>query len=120
VVDLEDSEMWVRVSVREGIEACSEEDVLGDSVCDGVGERVFGVAAASDEEGAEGDGEGFMEFGGGTVYFGEVFTAEDGDGNRVVKDKRLRVVKLVRRAAQGHAESGSRWAGVLHEERRFA
>ncbi len=83
-------------------------------------ERVFGVAAASDEEGAKGDGEGLMEFGGGAVDFGEVFTAEDGDGYRVVKDKRLRVVKLVRGATQGYAEGGSRWTGVLHEEWRFA
>jgi hypothetical protein len=120
VVDFEDSKLWVRVSVGEGVEACSEKDVLGHSVCDGVGERVFGVTAASDEEGAEGDGEGLMEFGGGAMDFGEVFTAEDGDGYGVVKHERLCIVELVSGAAQGYAESGSRWAGVLHEERRFA
>jgi hypothetical protein len=122
VVDFEDAKVRVRVAVAKGVEACSEEDVLGDSVCDGVGERVFGVAAASDEEGAEGDGEGLVEFGGGAVDLGKVFPAEDGDGDGIVKDEWLRVVELVRRATQSDPKCGSGGASFFHSsvERGFA
>ena len=87
VVYLEDVEVWVGVAVGEGVEAGTEEDVLGDSVGDGLGEQVFGVAAAGYEEGAEGYGEGLVELGGGAVDFGQVFGAEDGDGDGVVEDE---------------------------------
>ena len=122
VVDFEDAKVRVRVAVGEGVEACTEEDVLGDSVCDSVGERVFGVAAARDEEGAEGDGEGLVESGGGAVDFGEVFAAEDGDGDRIVKDEWLRVVELMRRATQSDPKCGSGGASFFHSsvDRGFA
>jgi hypothetical protein len=67
VVDLEDAEAGVGVAVGEGVEACAEEDVLGDTVADGLGELVFGVAAAGYKEGAEGYGEGLVELGAGLM-----------------------------------------------------
>ena len=39
VVDLEDAEGGVGIAVGEGVEACAEEDVLGDAAGDGLGER---------------------------------------------------------------------------------
>jgi hypothetical protein len=122
VVDFEDAKVRVGVAVGEGIETCTEEDVLSDSVCNGVGERVFGVAAASDEEGAEGDGEGLLQFGGGLVEFGEILLAEDGDGDRIIKDEWLRIVELVCRATQSDPKCGSGGAGFFHSsvDRGFA
>jgi hypothetical protein len=46
--------------------------------------------------------------------------AEDRNGDGVVENERLRVVKLMRGATQGNAKGGFRWAGVLHEKQRFA
>ena len=102
------------VAVGEGVEAGSEEDVLGDSVCDGCCELVFGVAAAGDEEGAEGGGEGLVEFGGGFLEVGGVLGAEDGDGDGVFEDVGRGIVDLMGRSAQGYAEGGAGWAGFLH------
>jgi len=107
VVDLEDAEGGVGVAVGEGVEACSEEDVLGDAASYGVGELIFGVAAAGDEEGAEGEGEGLVELGGGAVDFGKVGFAEDGDGDGVVEDEGRGVIELVGGSAESYAESGS-------------
>ena len=104
----------MRIAMRECVEASAEKNVLRDAISDGVGERVFGVAAARDEEGAECDGEGLVQLGCGLVNLGEIFRAEDGDGDGVVEDEGLRVVKLMRGAAHGYAESGAGWAGVLH------
>jgi hypothetical protein len=98
----------------EGVEARSEKDVLGDSIGYGVGERVFGVTAARDEEGAEADRERLVEFGRGFFHFGEEFPAEDGDGNGIVEDERLRVVELMRGAAHRDTESGSGREALLH------
>jgi hypothetical protein len=86
VVYLVDVQVWVGIAVGEGVQAGSEEDVLGYSVGDGPGEQVFGVAAAGYEEGAECDGEGLVELSGGAVDFGKVFGAEDGDCYGVVED----------------------------------
>jgi hypothetical protein len=117
MVDLEDVEAGVGVAVGEGVEACTEEDVLGDSVGDGLGERVFGVAAAGDHEGAEGDGVGTLfEVGVAAGCAVELFGvgAEDGDGDGVSEDEGMGVEELVRGSAQGHAESSTGWACVFH------
>src|SRR5580704_5470353 len=114
VIDLEDAEARVRVAVGEGVEPGSEEDILGDSAGYGPGEQVFGVAAACDQEGAEGDGEGLVEFGDGLVDLREIVGAEDGDGDGVVEDEWLRIVELVRGATHGYAESGAGGGCMLH------
>ena len=114
VVDLEDSQVSVRVAIGEGVEAGSEEDVLGGAGGDGIDksvEIVFSVAAAGEEEGAQGDGKGFMKFIGG---FGELFRvllAEHGDGDGVFEDEGRRVVELMGGATKGDAEGGARWVG---------
>lgn len=103
--------------MREGVEACAEQDVLGDSAGNGLGEKVFGVAAAGNEEGAEADGVGARFVGGiaagGAVDLGGI-RAEDRDGDGVVENERRSVVKLVRSAAHGNTQGGARWASVLH------
>ena len=114
VVDLEDAEVGVGVAVGEGVEAGSEEDVLGDSVGDGCCELVLGVAAAGDDEGAEGGGEGLVELGGGLVEVGGVLGAEDGDGDGVFEDVGRGIVDLMGRSAESYAEGGAGWAGFLH------
>jgi hypothetical protein len=113
MIDLEDAERRVGIAVGEGVEAGAEQDVLVDSAGDGLGEKVFGVAAAGDEEGAQADGErarlavwiaarGALDLGG--------VRAEDGDGDGVVEHQRLGVVELVGGAAHGDTERGARWA----------
>ena len=87
VVDLEDAKLRVRVAVGEGVEACSEENVLCDALSDGVRERVFGVAAAGDEEGAEGDGERTVGTGGCAAKLFTIRFAKDGNGDWVVENK---------------------------------
>ena len=85
---------------------------------DGLGEEVFGVAAARDEEGAQGDREEARLFAssGRRVLcdFGGRCCAEDGDGDGVVEDEGRRVIKLMRGAAHSYAEGGSRWRRFLH------
>jgi hypothetical protein len=54
------------------------------------------------------------------MKFFSVGIAEDWDRYRILKDKRLGIVELVRCATQGHAECSSRWAGILHDERATA
>jgi hypothetical protein len=54
------------------------------------------------------------------VDLGKIFLAEDWDGDGVFEDERVRVVKLVRGAAHGYTEGGSRWCGVLHLYLRIA
>lgn len=55
-----------------------------------------------------------MKFGGGLVKFGKVLLAEDGDGDGVFEDERLRVIKLVRGAAESDAQGGAGWDCGLH------
>jgi hypothetical protein len=57
----------VGVAVGEGVEAGAEEDVLGYTVGYGVREIVLCIAAAGDQEGPEGDGEGLVELGYGLM-----------------------------------------------------
>ena len=98
----------------ECVEASAEQNILRYAIGDGVGERVFGVAAARDKKGTECDREGFVQLGSGFVNLGEIFRAEDGDGDGVFEDERLRIVKLMRGAAHRYAEGGAGWDGVLH------
>jgi len=98
VVDLEDPKMRVRVAVGEGVEACTEQDVLNDALGYGLGKVVFGVAAAGDEKGAECHGKRPVGTRGCAMKFLSVGVAEDGDRDRVIEDKRLGVVELVGRA----------------------
>ena len=117
VVDLEDAEGGVGIAVGEGIQAGAEQDVLGDSARDGLGEQVFRIAAARDQEGAEGDGEGPRLVGGVAAGCALQFRrvgAEDNGSDGVVEDERAGVVELVGGAAQGDLEGGARGAGGLH------
>ena len=87
--------------MSEGVEACAQQNVLRDAIRDGLRQLVFRVAAARDEEGADGDGEGLVEFRRGAVdLFGVGFT-EDGYGDGIIEDEGWRVVDLVRCAAHG-------------------
>ena len=87
------------VAVGEGVEACAEDDVLGNSVGDGGGEGVLGISAAGYEEGAEGGREGFMQAGSGLAEVFGVLAAEDGDGYGVDEHEGGRVEDLVRSTA---------------------
>ena len=116
VVDLEDAQVRVGVAVGEGVEAGAEQDVLGDAARDGLGEQVFGVTAAGDEEGAQADGEGARLVRG--IAAGSAFDlggvrAEDGDGDGVVEDEGRGVVELVGGAAHGDTQGGARRARVV-------
>src|SRR5215471_7237275 len=104
-----------RTAVSEGVEASTEENILTDSIGDGLCERVFRVSTARHEERAKCNGEGAVGTRRSAAKLFVKRRAKDGNGDGVVENKRLRVVKLVRCATQGHAECGSRWAGVLHE-----
>lgn len=113
-VEFEDVKLGVGVAVSEGVESGAEQDVLGDAALDGVGESVFGVAAAGDEEGAQGDGVGLVEAGGGLAEFFGVVGAEDGDCDGVVEDEGASVVDLVSGATKGDTQSSAGWAGRSH------
>jgi hypothetical protein len=114
VVDLEDAKMRIRVAVGERVEACSEQDVLRNTLGNGVSEVVFSVTAAGDEEGAKADGERTVRTGGRATKLFGIGGPEDGDGDRVIEDKRLSVVELVCGATQGHAKCRSRGCNRLH------
>ncbi len=115
VVDLEDVELRPGVAVGEGVETGAEKNVLADSVGDGAGEVVFGIAAAGDEMGAHRDREWPLA-GGSAELFG-VGWAEYWDGDGIVEDDRP-VVELVRGAAEGDTERGAGWDCLLHSFNR--
>ena len=89
--------VWIAVS--EGVEAGAEEHVLCDAVRYGLGEEVFGIWAAHDEEGSGSDGVWPVQLELRALDFGQVFASEDGDGYGVFEDEWVCVVDLVRRAA---------------------
>jgi hypothetical protein len=82
---------------------------LRDSCSDGGGEVVFGVATASDHEGAKGAGAGVSVADGVGVELG----TENGDGNGIVEDKR-RIEKLVGGPATGDSASGHADSAGVH------
>jgi hypothetical protein len=102
MVNFKDANVRVRVAIGEGVEACSEENVLSDPPGDGVGEHVFGVTASGDEEGAERRRERLLQFGCGFLKLGKVLLAENGDRNWVIEDEGLSVVELMRGSAQSY------------------
>jgi hypothetical protein len=118
VVDLEDAKARIRVAVSEGVEACTEKNILRDFLRNGSGKIIFGVAAAGDEEGTECHGKRPVGTGRSAMKLVGVSSAEHRNGDRVVEDERSRVVELVRGTTQSYAECSSGWAGVLHDERR--
>ena len=118
VVDLEDAKLRIRVAVSEGIEACTEKNILRNTLGNGAGKHVFGVATACDEEGAKGDGERTVRAGGRATKLFGIGGSEDGDSDGIVENEWRRIVELVRGATQGHAKGSSGWACVLHDERR--
>ena len=73
---------------------------------------VFRVAAAGDDESAERDREGPVQTKRRSPQFLGIGRAKNGNSDGIGKDDR-RVVKLMRGAAQGHAERGSRWDGSI-------
>jgi hypothetical protein len=118
VVHLEDAKLRIRVAVSEGIKACTEKNILRNTLGNGAGKRVFSVATACDDEGAKGDGERTVRTRGSATKFFSVGVAEERDGYGIIQDKRLGVVELVRSTTESHAKCSSRWAGILHDERR--
>ena len=113
VVDFEDMEVRPGIAIGEGVESGSEEDVLADSVGDGAGEVIFGVAAAGYEVRPHRDGEWPIHASGGAANLLCVGFSEKRNSDWVGEDHRL-VVKLVGRAAESDAESGPGWDGLLH------
>lgn len=107
MIHFEDTQLRVGIAMGESIEARTKKNVLSNALHDRAGDRVFGIAAAGDEERAKADGEGTVGTRWSAAQFFRVGVAEDRDSNRVVENKRPRVVKLVRGAAQGYAECGS-------------
>src|ERR1700678_2686873 len=63
VVDLEYSQARIRITVGEGIESCTEDNILPYSVRDGVSKFILGVAAARRHESTEGTGKSVVLFG---------------------------------------------------------
>ena len=108
-IDLENVEGGEWVAVGEGVEACAEEDVLGDAEGDGVGQLIFGEAAARSPEAAEVLGDGMA----GTVEVAGVALGNEGQRDRVVEDAGL-LHELVRGTADGDAESGAAGLAVFH------
>src|SRR5580658_11133086 len=102
----------MRVAIGEGIEAGAKDYILSDSVRDGAGKFVFGVAAACCHEGAEGAGEDVILFGIGAERCGGL-GADDPQRQRVVEDFRF-VKKLVRGAANRYSLRGSAEFAFLH------
>ena len=117
MINLEDAKVRVRVAVSEGVETCTEKNILRDALRDRSGKIVFGIAAAGDEEGPKANGKGTVGTRGSAMKLFSVGVAEDWDSYRILEDKRLGVVELVCGATQSHAECSSRWAGILHDER---
>ena len=54
MVHLEDAKLRIRVAMSEGIEACTQKNILRNTLGNGAGKRVFSVATACDDEGAKG------------------------------------------------------------------
>lgn len=119
VIDLKDAEGGRAVTEREGIEAGAKKDVLGGAVRYGSGEGVFGEARPGDDKGAKGVGVGAVGAGGCALELRGVDGAEDGDGERVGKDKGVGIDELMGRAAEGDAKGGARWRGAVHGERGY-
>ena len=97
VVYLKDAKLRIRVSVGEGVESCTKQDVLLDSALDRLSQVVFGIAAAGDEKRTKRDREGPVGPHRGSPQFLCVSRAEERNRNRIVK-YHGRVVNLVSRA----------------------
>ncbi len=104
----------MRIAVSECVEARTEEDILCDTVVNGADKRIFGVAAACDEEGAETYRERTVRTRWSAAQLFCVGIAEDGNGDGVVEDERWRIVELVSGSTQGHAKSGFGGARLFH------
>ena len=104
----------IRVTVSKRVEAGAENDVLRHVLLNGLGQLVFGVPAAGHQKGAEGDGQGFMEPGGGLAQLFRILAAEDRDRERILQDQGAGIVDLVRGPAEGYAEGSAGWAGFFH------
>src|ERR1700733_4428751 len=114
MVDFEDAQLWVRIAVGEGVEACSQENVLGDALGDRARQRVLGIAAAGDEKGAERNGKRAVRTSGRAAQLFGVGLAKDGNRDGVVENQRRGVVELVSGATQGYAECGLGGTRGLH------
>ena len=108
-VDFKDAELGEGVAAGEGIEARAEDHVLAQAGGDGLGEMVFGVAAAGGHEAAEVAGHGV----GSAFEIALIAGADEADGDGIVEDGRM-VHELVRGAADGDAECGAAGFAVLH------
>ena len=92
----------------EGVESSAEKNILRGSGGDRLGELVFGVAAACNEESAKCYGE-WTAFETWTAVWCALkdffdMRAEDGNGDGVFEDERLRVKELVGCAPHSYAE----------------
>jgi hypothetical protein len=101
--------------VSEGIEACTQKNILRNTLGNGASKRVFSVATACDDEGAKGDRERTVRPGGRATELFGISSPKNGDSNGIVENKWRRIVKLVCGATQGNAKCSSGWTGVLHE-----
>jgi hypothetical protein len=117
VIDLENAKVRVRVAMSEGVEPCTEKDILLSALLDGASEVVFGVAAPCDKECAKGDGERTVRTGGRAMKLVRVRGSENWDSDGIVENKWRRIVDLVRSATQGYAKCSSRGNSRLHRSK---
>src|SRR5277367_3082617 len=96
------------------IQACAKQHILRNATGNSVCKIVFSVATTSDQKSAKSDGEGAVGTRRRTAKILRIRGAQDRNGDRVVEDQRLRIVKLMRGSAESNPEGSSRWTGGLH------
>jgi hypothetical protein len=96
------------------IQARAKQDILRNASGNSVRKIVFSVATTSDQKGAKSDREGAVGTRRRTAKILRIRGAQDRNGDRVVENQRLRIVKLMRGSAESNAEGSSRWTGGLH------
>jgi hypothetical protein len=113
MIDFKDAQLRVGVSIGKGIEARAQQYILAKARGERAAEMIFRVAATGDYERAEREREGPVQVNGSSAQFTGIGRAKNWNGDRIGEDDR-RVVKLMRGAAEGNAECGSRWSSLLH------
>ncbi|GGA71685.1 hypothetical protein GCM10011507_24120 [Edaphobacter acidisoli] len=102
------------VAVRKRVESGSQQNILLNTIGNRAGKIVLRIAAARHHERTQSHRPGAIRtLRRATNFFG-VSIAENGHGNGIFKNERLRVVELMRGAAHGDAKCSAGWRGVLH------
>ena len=114
MVDLEDAQLGIWVTMRKGVQTSAKQDILRNASGNSVRKIVFSVAITGDQKRAKSDGEWPVGTCRRTAKLLRIRVAEDGNGDGVVEDQGSCVVKLMRGSAESNAEGSSRWTGGLH------